>query len=215
MDSNLWIRFFNIGKLGFRYQNGRWVSIGLRSLTMTPAVLLTDRSWPFSIFLVMVTTMSPAFCVSVISSPFRATVHWKKNFNVLEFLYLFTINPIFPKIKLKPDIGILRTEHESDNAPLKWSPAIGSVVEAFVDVKHTNNHGLILWAILSSLVVQFIYSNLPNESKRIGPLASEVDSGHTVTIFGGKGYQETYKTPQYSMVANIKSLTTISLLDLP
>lgn len=140
----------------------------------------------------------------------------KKYFlNVLEFLYLFTINPIFPQIKLKPDIGILRTEHKSDNAPLKWSPAIGSVVEAFVDVKHTYNHGLILWAILSSLVVQFIYSNLPNESKRIGPLASEDDSGHTVTIFGGKGYQETYKTPQYSMVANIKSLTTNSLLDLP
>lgn len=44
---------------------------------MLERFILTDKSWPFSIFLVIETTMSPAFCTSVISSPFRVTVHYK------------------------------------------------------------------------------------------------------------------------------------------
>lgn len=68
------------------------------AFTLTPTVLLTDRSWPFSTFLVMVTTMSPAFCVSVISSPFKATVHWK---DILKIVFKFHIFPPFIPFSLK------------------------------------------------------------------------------------------------------------------
>lgn len=66
------------------------------------AVLLTDRSWPFSTFLVMVTTMSPAFCVSVISSPFKATVHWKE---FLKIVFKFHIFPPFIPFSLKLNLN--------------------------------------------------------------------------------------------------------------